>query len=1414
MKGIAAATLLAAATLGLAQNQLKPEINLWVAKDVAPAQKVRLNINTKEIRTLSVTAQRLIDPDVWYLNPNPARAPRVEVKPAGQWQMSMVDKKTETPHQVQHYFSRQINLPPLQPGVYKLTAKGGGQEKWTILNVTHLAVVSKRSNYRNLVWVTDALNGSLIPGARVREFQVQNANAVASGTTGQDGAVLIPSKPGSLLVVTRGNDRAYLGIPEPYKDRPRVHFQTDRPIYRPGQKVQYKAVVRMGAGPEYRAISNAPVEMEVRDSKDQVLDKASLTTTAMGTVSGSFDIPSEAAPGPYTLVLTRGSEKAYSTFTVAEYRKPEYKADVRPAEKRYLAGEELVFHVESSYFFGAPVQQAQIQYVVRRSMLPFWGFSDNDRSFYGGDGNLYASDEYGMNEVVSEDQVVTDAKGAADINVKTDPNLPDQTYSVSLTVTDGSRRQVTSGASVPVYSAAIRLGLRSDMLFVPLGSLIPVEVVARDLDGKPVAANVTLVLSHEVWNEKKDKYETRELARTQVNVPASGKALAKLPANAEGTLDIRATAKDNTGRTAKTSFQMYVAGPDSKAEKEEEQPSVQLRLDRKAYKPGDTANTNVAGARTGSPILLVAEGEDIFEYKVVPRSGATWALKTRRAMSPNAFVTATQWWKGQMLAGTKILPLPDPQRTLKVTATPDKPQYRPGETATYTLHTTDEAGKPIAAEIALSVVDEAIYALRPDSTPDLVSFYWGRRENRVTTHYSAPEEVSGGAFQRANPAAPVRQRFEDTAYWSPTVNTGPDGTATVTFEMPGNLTTWRATARAVTLETRVGTGLSSVLANRPVMMRLATPRQMVVGDELSIVSSVNNRTEASHDFTALLQPEGIKLEGATTQPITVASNAESRTEWRLHADALPDGGNATLLGTTEPRGERNLDLSDALKVGFKIVPRGVVERGLVGGVVKDRAEASFTLPEDRIEPASVVRVRVWSGLQPAMREAADAVLRTYRYGPMVAADQLQISALLGQTNKDEAVRESLAMLSRTQSYEGWGWWEGQSAKSNVTAHVLTALARARANGVNVSDKMFAGARFGILQLYARDGLWENRAQLAAAVVITGEPAAKDLVSEVLRRGIKLSPYARLRLAEALALLGDKDQGSKLVDEVLADAIIGPSTARIPAGEGTGWQATDTETTAQGLLALHALGVHEDIQSKLAGDLASPSESWRPVEDQAAAAVALAVYGKDHPDASELGDVHLSLNGTALEPQASHVSNSVGANVPRAALQSSNSLRIERSSGGEAFYEVQTLTYRPDLETADVGLGVLRRIELKTPNGVWREFRPGETIQAGDSIRATVLVWGRGQQQPTRVTEPIPAGFEYVEDERGLDCRQEVRDGAVVHYVMTTSEPIHFSYYLRSESAGKVIALPATAELLSSPDKRGQSGAQVLEIKAP
>ena len=97
----------------------------------------------------------------------------------------------------------------------------------------------------------------------------------------------------------------------------------------------------------------------------------------------------------------------------------------------------------------------------------------------------------------------------------------------------------------------------------------------------------------------------------------------------------------------------------------------------------------------------------------------------------------------------------------------------------------------------------------------------------------------------------IRKNFKDTAFWQPDVVTGADGKATVKVDLPDNLTTWRATARGVTSDTKVGATKYKVVARKDVIMRLETPRFITQGDTVTLSGIVHNyleRRQVNSDF--------------------------------------------------------------------------------------------------------------------------------------------------------------------------------------------------------------------------------------------------------------------------------------------------------------------------------------------------------------------------------------------------------------------------------------------------------------------------------------------------------------------------------------------------------------------------------------
>jgi len=1416
-------------------KQEPPQVSLNVARNVAPGPKIRLSINTRNVSKLTARVFRLSDPETWIRRMEMEQRPENFLPPslgapAKSWFVDMRPKdEKKNPRQIDVYRSRQINLPVLLPGVYAVEVEGAGEMARGLVNITNLAVLTKRSKSHLLAWVTDFRSGVPVQGAKVALWNAVNDRVIQSGATGADGSAFLPvspSNPRQVLVISRGTDYAGLSTASQDPDgRLTMHFQTDRPIYRPGQTASWKAILRLTSGNGWKALSNTDCSVEVRDAKDVVLSRETMKTSAIGTLAGQVQLPEEGSLGQYSVVISPAPYSSdrvqYGSFSVAEYRKPEFQVALAPAQRRYLAGEKVTFNLKATYFFGANVPGATVRYIVRRADLPFYEAGGDDSSpWYGGDGNLYARDTYGQNQVVADATADLDAAGNLQIEIPSPADSPDSTYSISATVIDGSKRQVEASASVPIYSAQKRLSVTSEKSYVPLGTLMPLRVRVSDLDGHPTSGTVLLILQQPVYNEKEGRNRYVEITRTSVLVPASGVAHADLPAQKAGELRIEATMPDGSGRTARTSFSFYAADPNYVEPKAQIQPQVSLKPDKRAYKPGETARILVSTNVASRPVLAVAEGLDIWAYKVIPAGTKSfvWPVRAKLAMTPNAYLSAAQWTKNGLIGDNAVMPIPDPSRKLTVSISADSKQYRPGDKAIYTVRTRDDKGAPIAAEVAVGVIDEALYAVRPDSTPDLYSLFWALRANTVTTSNSAPEEQSGGAYQRVSKMAGVRGQFADTAFWNGRVQTNAKGEATFSVVIPANLTTWRATARAITGDTRVGIAQDSVLATRPITLRLATPRQFVAGDQLDLTASANNRTLVDRTLETALSATDATISGPKVQTVRVPAKGEGRVKFPVSIGDFPPSGEVKFTGRTIDTNATNAnanDLSDALEMRVRVVPNGTLKRLLQGGTVSQKAQFVVVLPEGHIEPATNAVLSLRGGVGDVASSIAYNMAHTSRDTAPIAAGRLAVATLLPNSVEKNERLENIALLARYQTGDGgWGWWEDDRSDAQNTAFVLSTLARAKKAGLEVPDALLSRGIAGARNLFNNDQLGEHRALLAAAVALADPSQGADLVVETLRRSENLSPYARLTLAEVLVGSKQEDDARQIADDVLKDLVVGPDEAFLRVGDRPGWTATTFDATSAALSLLAALNRDEALQTKLARFLCDGENGggYSSLEAQTTELRALLAYTKHHPSARAFGKVSVSLNGTGVKVPADLGGQPLNIPIPRGLWkEGDNTVSLQRDGGGEVFYALETRVFVPTKFEFGAGVRVFRRYDAQNAGKAWDELK--RKVVTGEPIRCTVVVWPSERADALRVTEPIPAGFEFIEDDSGYGARgsSEVRDGAVIHYVRGNGLPLTFRYYIRAESSGRVTALPATAEVLRRPDERGNSDAQVMEM---
>jgi len=209
-------------------------------------------------------------------------------------------------------------------------------------------------------------------------------------------------------------------------------------------------------------------------------------------------------------------------------------------------------------------------------------------------------------------------------------------------------------------------------------------------------------------------------------------------------LIIGASAFDSNRREATHETSLWVAGAGCARGSEEDQ-RLEIYPEKRFYRPSDTAHILVVTQSPGAQLLTTIEGQRVFAWSVQAsnESSLTLDIPTQERNEPNSSFAATYIKKEQLYEGSKSISVLAREKALKVTIETDKPQYRPHEKVTCTVTAQDEQGRPVSAELSLGIVDEAIYAVRPESVQPREKVFYHRHSNRVCTQFLTTYWFSG-----------------------------------------------------------------------------------------------------------------------------------------------------------------------------------------------------------------------------------------------------------------------------------------------------------------------------------------------------------------------------------------------------------------------------------------------------------------------------------------------------------------------------------------------------------------------------------------------------------------------------------------------------------------------------------------------
>lgn len=703
----------------------------------------------------------------------------------------------------QHFDKRVTVTTPLQKaGAYLVTAQvEDGNHSQIILWIADTVIVHKQLSDKNYYYVADSIAGRPVPGATVEFFGYKQehlgGNRFRIVTTGftetadANGQILpdprdLKNDHQWLITATNREGRmAYLGFNgvwySRYHDQEyhtiRVFGITDRPVYRPKNKVHFKFWVRKAQydHEDSSEFAGKSTPIEIYNPKGEKIYSETLTTDDYGGVLGEYELPADAPLGVYSINVQchdRGAVVAHGghTFRVEEYKKPEFEVTIEAPDEPVMLGEKVKAKIKAKYYFGSPVTKGTIKYKIYRnehqqSWYPvgrwdwcygpgYWWFAydypwyPNFHEWVGCMRPLpwwWWGGQHHPPELVAEQEVPIGEDGTFELEIDTQiakelHGNSDHKYSITAEVRDESRRTIVGNGDVLVARKPFKVFSWVDRGYYRVGDTIRANFLAQTLDFRPVAGKGELTLLKITYNKDAEPIET-PVRRWDLDTNDQGRASQQITAAAKGQYRLAYVVTDSKGHRIEGGYLFTITG-DGFDGADYRFSSIELIPDKAEYAPGDTLKLQINTDKVDSTVLLFVRPTNgvYLAPRIVHLKGKSTIEEigiVKKDMS-NFFIEAMTIADAKVHTETKEIVVPPEKRVLNVEVLPSATEYKPGEEATVKVHVTDHTGKDYVGSTVVTIYDKSVeYIAGGSNVPDIREFFWKWRRQHHPQHQSS-----------------------------------------------------------------------------------------------------------------------------------------------------------------------------------------------------------------------------------------------------------------------------------------------------------------------------------------------------------------------------------------------------------------------------------------------------------------------------------------------------------------------------------------------------------------------------------------------------------------------------------------------------------------------------------------------------
>ncbi len=269
----------------------------------------------------------------------------------------------------------------------------------------------------------------------------------------------------------------YAPVNHKRESSPEIKIFTDRAIYRPGEKVYFKAIVFKGEGDKCKVLKDKKVKLEFKDAHYNNVSEQELITNEYGSVSGSFSIPYKTLTGRFTI---RSTYTGYHGIRVEEYKVPKFEVKSEKLKKQYKYNDTISVDAQALTFNNVAVSHAKFEYKIYRNEY------DIVRSYY-------LNRDKG--DLIYSGKGKTDSQGKLNFSFVAQPSglleknkVTKFTYEIAVTDINGETHTVSDGFRLSSQSLFIRTDLKDWLSYKEL--MDGIELSTKNIDDVNIPADL------------------------------------------------------------------------------------------------------------------------------------------------------------------------------------------------------------------------------------------------------------------------------------------------------------------------------------------------------------------------------------------------------------------------------------------------------------------------------------------------------------------------------------------------------------------------------------------------------------------------------------------------------------------------------------------------------------------------------------------------------------------------------------------------------------------------------------------------------------------------------------------------------------------------------------------------------------